>query len=787
MLLSLVALPALQAAPVTTDTSWRDDFEDGTGLSSQTGIQVAGGQLSLVLRDETWTQTTQADFEAGNLANLDSTSAPGNLLLSQEPFAVNNRVTAEEGMQYKPAVTLGPDGTIYLFWWDIREYGGVYAAHSSDGGTTWSPINRVSRASTRNLNFDRSDSISVRRTAAGVLHVVWSDNWPSLDEDSDPDVFHARSANGGATWSASVRVNDVTDTSSQQGPSLVISPDGSTLYAAWTDGRNTPSEPGAGNDWDIYFARSINGGASWSTNVRLDDGPSGTEQSQPSLAVDASGNLYVVWRDARAATVDNPSDLRFRKSADGGLTWSQPSQQINTDPFGGAQQSQPALVALGASPARLVALWVEGGSAFCGQRIMGAASSDGGVTWGQAIAVDQDGDGQSRCRVNPGITATASGTLLAVWTRYRTTGYTDPDIYLARSFDGGQTWTPPQRVSLHGDEEHPVPQNFPAVAAVGDDYAVVAFQELAGGANRVFVAPDPGLSASGAYTSAVWDTGGVTAWGSLRWEAVVPGSSGVSIQTRTGNTPNPDGGGWSGWSAPYGASGQVVVSPLARYIQCRATLTRGGLLVSPVLSEIAIGYNHYTSGQATSVLIPGLAPPTPVYQWGLLLYSASRPPGTSLSVDVLGPQGAVLLSGVPSGADLSGIDATQYPMLRLRARLESTGGTSSPALDSWEVQWSLQPSATPTPTDTPSPTPSPTPTDTPSPTPTTTGTATPPTPTPTSTSMLTASPTPTATPTATAIPTHTPTPTATPTFTPTATPTVSWGMVYLPWVVRLFP
>lgn len=91
------------------------------------------------------------------------------------------------------------------------------------------------------------------------------------------------------------------------------------------------------------------------------------------------------------------------------------------------------------------------------------------------------------------------------------------------------------------------------------------------------------------------------------------------------------------------------------------------------------------------------------------------------------------------------------------------------------------PSATPTPTRTPTPTPTvvtptatATPTRTPTPTPTATATATPtptPTPTPTTTPTPTVTPTRTPTPTPTATPTRTPTPTATATATPTSTPT----------------
>jgi len=792
--LSLVAMPALQAAPVITDTSWRDDFDDDTGLSQKTDVHVADGQLSLDIQNEEWLQTTQADFQSGELSNLDSTSAPGSLLLDQLPFAVNNQLTTEAGWQYRPAVALGPDGDIYLLWWDSRGLYGIYAAHSADGGATWSESSHVSWDSD-NLRPLQIESVVVRRDSVGTLHAIWIDNRPSSDTDSDQDVYYAHSSDGGETWSTNIRLNDDTGTATQKEPTLVIAPDGSALYAAWTDGRNTPPGPGAGDDWDIYFARSTNGGATWGPNKRLDDGPQGTEQRQPTLAIDADANLYAAWRDARNATENDATDIYFNDSANGGQDWSS-SSKINTEPPTGSPQSHPGLVAFGASPATLTAIWTDGGSASCGQRVVGASSTDGGATWPSQVPVDQAaGYG---CRMEPRLATSASGAVFAAWTRYKPQ-FQDPDIYAARSFDGGLNWTAPEVVSLHNGEQELI-QRYPALAVTGDSHAVFAFQEKTS-AMRIYVAPDAGLAASGTYTSAVWSTGGVASWGEIRWEAQVPGTAGLAIQTRTGGTEIPDGT-WSPWSTPYSASGQTVTSPPAQYLQCRATLTRGGLLVSPMLSEVSIAYSHYTSGQATSLLIQ----PQTISQWGLLLYSASKPPGTSLSVDVLDQRGTVLFSNVPSGMDLSLIDASQYPTLRLRSRLESPDGMASPALDSWKVSWSQPPTATPTPTDTPSPTPSPTgsatPTATTSPTPTVTTTpGDTPTASPSPSATGTATPTDTATPTATktatptytstATPTDTVTPTATktatPTYTPTATATSPVGKAYLPMILRFFP
>ncbi len=752
----------LQAAPVMDATSWRDDLEDDTGLSQRDGVQVAGGRLSLTLRNAEWLQTSQADFQAGMLTDLDALGIPGALHLASLPFTVNNPLTApgtEASWQYRPAVAVGSDGTLYLLWYDSQGSYGVYASRSADGGVTWTEASRVSWNS-EPLNPLSVEGIQVAVDASGILHAVWADNRPSSETDADLDIFYARSTDGGATWSANVRLNQDTDTATQKEPVLVVPGSGSSVYVLWTDGRNTPSTPGAPDDWDIYFVRSTDRGLTWGPNVRVDDGPPGTGQTQPTLAVDAGGTLYAAWRDTRGAagSPPDPADIRMAVSTDGGLHWSA-STKVNEEPFSPQQQCRPALVAFGASPARLTAIWGEGGTESYVSQVVGAFSPNGGATWSTLTVLD--GGGGYGVRAGPSLGLSASGTVLAVWTRYRSS-YSDPDIWMARSLDGGAHWTSPQRVSLHEGAD----QAFPSLAVAGDARAVVAFQERAGGDIGIYVAPDQGLAATGVYTSPVWDTGGVATWGAIQWTSQVPGGSGLALQTRTGNTPSPDDGTWSPWSPPYGASGSTVGSPTARYIQIRATLTRGGILASPVLEEVRVGYSQYTAGQAVSLLIQ---PPT-LGQWERLLYGAEEPSGSALRVDVLDARGTPLFTDVPSGFDLSPVDPVQHPSLRLRARLESTSGSTSPSLDSWEVHWSLPPTETPTPTATATATASATPTATLTP-------GGPPTATPTET----ATPIPTSTPTATTPPTPSPTP------TPTRTPTATWGRAYLPLVLRLFP
>src|SRR5262245_39305715 len=92
--------------------------------------------------------------------------------------------------------------------------------------------------------------------------------------------------------------------------------------------------------------------------------------------------------------------------------------------------------------------------------------------------------------------------------------------------------------------------------------------------------------ASGTYTSSVRDAQSSATWGRLSWV----GEGVIELQTRSGNTKNPDST-WSDWSAPVGnPDGDVIKSPSARFIQWRATLKKAPNSPSPRLREVTVAY-----------------------------------------------------------------------------------------------------------------------------------------------------------------------------------------------------
>jgi sugar lactone lactonase YvrE len=120
----------------------------------------------------------------------------------------------------------------------------------------------------------------------------------------------------------------------------------------------------------------------------------------------------------------------------------------------------------------------------------------------------------------------------------------------------------------------------------------------------------------GAYESVVHDTRLSSRWGELRWLGRAGEGDTVRLDTRSGDSPEPDAT-WSAWIAiPDGAAGGAsdrsgareagggrVMSPAGRYVQYRVTLTRGAE-AGPVLQEVSLSYLPRNSAPSVAFSAP---------------------------------------------------------------------------------------------------------------------------------------------------------------------------------------
>lgn len=98
-------------------------------------------------------------------------------------------------------------------------------------------------------------------------------------------------------------------------------------------------------------------------------------------------------------------------------------------------------------------------------------------------------------------------------------------------------------------------------------------------------------AAEGSFASSVFDAKRTAQWRKFEWLATVPAGTELAVQTRSGNSANPEDGSWSAWSGAYGQAGaDQVSSPAARYLQYRVEMKRTTGAESPLVRRVAISY-----------------------------------------------------------------------------------------------------------------------------------------------------------------------------------------------------
>lgn len=255
----------------------------------------------------------------GGLASVSTTVATGGNLFYQrsyddgatwtEPAQINDEEgSVRWGWGGGYAFVQPTASDVYCLWTDRRRgFISLFFAASSDGGRTWGPNRAVE------YDFREGEQSSPRLLigADGRLIAIWVD-W--RDRKTLADIRSSYSDDRGGHWSASQKLNDDTEHVWQIAPAAVAQ--GAKAYVVFQDFREAGEE--GDNDWNIYFARSDDNGASWTKNIRVNDIQLGVD-GDAKLAIDEHGTLCAVWRSGRNSIF---GEIAASQSTDGGRTWS---------------------------------------------------------------------------------------------------------------------------------------------------------------------------------------------------------------------------------------------------------------------------------------------------------------------------------------------------------------------------------------------------------------------------------------------------------------------------------
>ncbi|HEX5824722.1 MAG TPA: RHS repeat-associated core domain-containing protein [Candidatus Limnocylindrales bacterium] len=349
------------ASRSVTYSYWPDGLVRGAALPDGTGatytydnarrlVDVLHQRLATIISHQAY-----ALDRAGNVISVtDQVSGLTPVPVWSSPAAVNDVQTAD---QTRPAMALAPDGSVSAVWVDSRTGDSdIYYARRDPATGTWSASERVN-----NLTTGAQTQPAIAVDGAGNAYVVWADARLGA---SDDDIYFAKRTALSGGWTASTRVNNDGSGKRQNDPTIAISSSGVAL-AAWYDERGGGNKKNiysarlaaGGTTWsanfqvtknasaikaepdvaigadgtgylvwrdqqsgnaDIWFSSLPNNGTTWSTNAKISDDPGTAAQDSPDIGVDTAGNLLVAWNDGRTT----PSQIRVRKRPAGTTTWS---------------------------------------------------------------------------------------------------------------------------------------------------------------------------------------------------------------------------------------------------------------------------------------------------------------------------------------------------------------------------------------------------------------------------------------------------------------------------------
>jgi photosystem II stability/assembly factor-like uncharacterized protein len=314
-----------------------------------------------------------------------------------------------------------------------------YFYRTTDGGTTWSQSQ---------LPVGTWGDPCVIYDGNGTLFYAHLSNLPAPAYFIDRLIIH-RSSNGGISWKDSVTLGFNPPHNQDKewlAADMTNSPYRNNVYIAWTQFDHLDSQDPLDSS-RILFSRSTDGGSHWSTPLRISeqagdcvDGDSTVEGAVP--AIGPNGEVYTSW--------SGPAGIMFDRSTDGGVSFGR--DIFVTDQPGGWDFAVPGIYRCNGMPitacdvsasqfrGNIYVVWSDQRAGPDNTEIYFTRSTNRGDSWSPRKTINTDNSG--RHQFFPWMTVDQStGTIHVVYYDRRRTSGVATEVFLARSTDGGDTFT----------------------------------------------------------------------------------------------------------------------------------------------------------------------------------------------------------------------------------------------------------------------------------------------------------------------------------------------------------
>ncbi|MCB9290192.1 MAG: glycosyl hydrolase [Lewinellaceae bacterium] len=319
----------------------------------------------------------------------------------------------------------------------------------------------VAGANLNNVYYSHDGGVSWTKTPVSCPWGIWGDPVIGVDTSgafyylhlSNPPsgnwidrIIAQKSTDGGVTWSAGSYMG-LNGAKAQDKHWIAVDRQTNALYVTWTQFDNYGSTSPADSSV-ILFSRSTDAGETWSPALRISqlagdciDDDNTTEGAVPCIG--PNGEIYTAW--------SNRDKLWFDRSTDKGENWLAEDIFVADQPGGWAYDIAGIYRAnglpvtacdLSGGPhhGAIYVNWSDQRNGAGDTDIWLAKSNDGGNTWSEPRRVNDDGPGKQQFFT----WMTVDQVTGWLWfTFYDRRHYPDnrTDVYMALSQDGGETFT----------------------------------------------------------------------------------------------------------------------------------------------------------------------------------------------------------------------------------------------------------------------------------------------------------------------------------------------------------
>ncbi len=392
LLLSLTCMVSIAPAPREDNYVFGSNIliNDDSGSASQRTPDIAvtdNGNIYIVWADER--NSTLADIYS-------SSSTDSGKLFGDGTADSDVRVDNDMGgnTQRDPATTSNGN-TIYAVWMDERsgKYH-IYFAKSTDNGATFTGHTKIDNS----VNEVVCEFPDIAVSSTGRISVVWHST-----SVSNTGIYYSESTDGGINFIPSVKLND-----SGKYAKIAVGSAGDK-YVVWQ------------NNDDIIFTSTSASSTTFQTQIQVDDGSAGTDQTRPTIAAYGSSNVYIAWHDERNGA---SGDIYFDKSTNKGSSFGLDVKADDENP-GLPVQDKPSITVDSGGTIHLV--WLDRRNSV--NQIYYSNSTNGGTSFNTNMRVDDAQPGQTIDCSDPEIASAGPNKIYVVWRDKRND---NQDIYFSR-------------------------------------------------------------------------------------------------------------------------------------------------------------------------------------------------------------------------------------------------------------------------------------------------------------------------------------------------------------------